>query len=381
MTPILGGFCRPTHPRDLQASPIDLPSACLLARILEGDNLNRRLSQELELDGDLRRAFSRLPASQAQALRESSGDQLEALFGLAQENPGGPFYDSLFHIAQRLERQDHFELAARIYMAIVALTHGQSLSPEMQGLRSRAEARLELFQGRGSWGDRFEFWGERVAQQAMDPSLLVGMGLGGLAYRGTRALYCLRTLRWIAEAERSGMVIVTLPARHYGILARILSGGLGIAAEAPAFVAGRRLVDWSIGREERPDLNGSFGNELARSYLFLGGLRLFGGIASEGVRRYYRIENLASARLLHRAVHEGAMQAGMFSGLILAHVGESSLGLRPNHAHSEDVLGDSLRILFQMNLMRPVTRGLLGGRAHRARDTVLEGDGFPPNAP
>jgi len=378
MTPILGGFCRATLPRDSHTSPIDFPSSCLLARILEGDDPSIQLRQALEVDGDLRRALRRIPHSKAQDLRESLGDQLEALLSLSQESLGAHFFEALFQIAQRLESQDRFEMAGRIYMAIVALNRRSGVSPELQGIVSRAEARLELFQGRGSWGDRFEFWGGRVAQQAMDPALLIGMGLGTLAYRSVRAAYCLRTLRWIAEAERTGYVIVFLPARHYGIGARVLSGGLGIAAEAPAFVLGHRLSHWLMGRGDRPDLYGSLGSEVASSYLMLGGLRLFGGIASVGARRVLRIEHLESATFLRRAVHEGAVQAGMFGGLILAHVGEAELGLRPRYARSRDILGDSLRMLFQANLMRPVARGLLGGQIHANEQSILEGNGIPP---
>jgi hypothetical protein len=114
--------------------------------------------------------------------------------------------------------------------------------------------------------------------------------------------------------------------------------------------------------------------EFRSAYLMFAGMHFFGGVASLLARRSLGIRHLASeaealsvaqerstVRLLeetprlYRLAHEGATQAGMFGGLILAHRAAEHLGIVPARGHPSDILGDSLRFLAQVNLMRGLT--------------------------
>jgi len=355
--------------------------APILARLLEGDDPEIRLSAALEQHPQLSEALQSLPNEQVRRIQVACGEQYESLVALAQERNPDRFYETLVDIGARLEAQDLFEMAGRIYMTVVALNHNVPLNPSRQASVSRAQHRLELFSGNGSWGDRFEFWGRRVLRDSVDPTLLAGVGAATWAFRSVRLAVLTRLFRPVSEAPLMGAAALTEEARaavmfrstaFYRSRAALLAGAVGVGAEVTTYMMAIQLSDSLRGLPPDDWGEESVRTEFRSAYLMFAGMHFFGGAASLLARRSLGIRHLASEAeavalegstvrsleetpRLYRLAHEGATQAGMFSGLILAHRAAEHLGIVAAHGHPSDFLGDSLRFLMQVNLMRGLT--------------------------
>ncbi len=431
-------------------SPQGFNPDAILVRLLEGDDPDIHLSETLVRQGNLAEALHALPPAQVQQIQAACGDQYEALLALSQERNPDRFFESLVNIGLNLENQDCFEMAGRIYQTIVALHHGLELSPSRQTTVARAQQRLELFSGHGTWGDRFQFWGRRVLRDSVDPTLLAGIGAGTLAYRSTRFAVLTRLFRPVAEAELARAVslgaeeaMMFRPSTFYRTRAALLSGWAGVNVETMAYMAATRLTDELRGRSPDWSEEGVRG-ELRNSYLIFTGMHLGGALFSLMARRSFRmgstlfegealplmeveeqsvsgelrpnrrvtinpedwtapvtrtvtaqqaldmgfVEEALSRRRprgplvripetatrFQRIAHEGAVQMGMFSGIVLAHRAAENLGIVPEHSHQGDLLGDSLRFFVQASVMRALSAPLYRQQT-LAMDRSLSGAG------
>lgn len=273
------------------------------------------------------------------------------------------FGEGLLRLGHSLEEAGDTARAAELYAGI-ARARGTA---DLPGLRRRAEERLELLSGRGSFGARSEFLLRRLAQGAADPSAIFAMGAAGALFRVTR----LATLARLSATPTAGIVT-------RGLGARALAGAAGFAVEAPGFTLASRLAGRALGREQDLSL-GALARDTASGYLVLGGLRFAGGISGAAYSRFAAPVG---------AVREGPLrtlfqQCGMFSGILLGHAFEVEAGLRPA-AGAAATLADSVATLLQFYVAGRLTRAAFGPRVaawERGLDLRAEFLGRTPPSP
>ncbi|MCC7345083.1 MAG: hypothetical protein IT573_09095, partial [Deltaproteobacteria bacterium] len=251
------------------------------------------------------------------------------------------FGEGLLRFGHSLEEGGDTVRAAELY-AEIARARETAAYP---GLRRRAEERLELLSGRGSFGARSEFMLRRLAQGAADPAAIFAMGAAGALYRVTR----LATLARVTATPTAGVLT-------RGLGARALAGFAGFAVEAPAFTLASRLAGRALGREQEFSL-GALARDTASGYLVLGGLRFAGWMSGAA---YSRIAAPAGA-VPQQPLRALFRQGGMLSGILLGHALEVEAGLRPASGAAA-TLADSLATLLQFNVAGRLSRQAFGPR-------------------
>ncbi|HKY63320.1 MAG TPA: tetratricopeptide repeat protein [bacterium] len=317
---------------------------------------------------------------------EASSDpsSLRELRALARERDPELLGEGLLSLAGRMESRNEDAKAQLIYEAILELfppfekgTQGpalpdraansqnlRSLTPE--GISRRAQERLALHQGSGSFGARFEMHARHFFHQASDPAMIAGMGAAGLVSNGLR----LGVLSRLAARPASWMT------RGFG--ARFGAGAASLAFEAPAFTAAVHGANAVLGRPQ--DMSqGGLGHELASGYLLLGALRLSGGAHRAFAQRFAAGGSLSPAQSFGMGLLE---QGGTFGAILASQRAEQALGLRP--ASSGDAMAvDALATLLQFRVgsrfadaaFGPRYQGLM--REMRARSDAV-GAGLAP---
>lgn len=228
--------------------------------------------------------------------------------------------ESLLAMAGRLRDRDFTDSAANLYQQILE-DHDYS-----ESIRSRADSRLAALRGEGSFADRLEHGAGRFLRELTDPSNLLAMTAAGSAFRLAR----------FAALGR----LAAQPALPRLAL-RGLAGLAGFGAEAIAFPLALRLGHWAQGRELEWS-HRALRNELAVSFLSLGGLRAGGLVTGALARRQSFLRPLLQ-------------QSGMLGGILLGQGLEMATGLR-DHRGFSDSLADSLSTLVFFNV---------AGRLHR----------------
>jgi hypothetical protein len=267
------------------------------------------------------------PAVYLEALRQphlnlQANEELDAL---AKESDPELFFSGLIDFANRELNRERGGSASLAYQ-IVAET-----ALAFPSLSDKARQRLQAIHGVGETGARVEYLLRDVAQQSLDPALLLAMGTAGLAYRtarvtGLSALASSPTVRaWLSPGFRSAAASL-----------------FGFAFEAPAFTTAAKLGHQALGRPQ--DWSAPvYGRELASSALVLGGLKL-GGHGSSWLER----------RVAGRNPSPLFQQAGMLSGIYLGHGLEQASGLMPKQDGATTWV-DSLVTLAQFNVAARLT--------------------------
>lgn len=147
------------------------------------------------------------------------------LLNLSQETKAEIFFPNLEHLAHRAEQGNQRRQAGLLYEFIAA--HPQA----SQTQRERAQARLKLYQGEGSWGERLELGAQGFLREVTHPGMLLAMGFGSTAFRAGK----LFAFRGLATGSR-----VTWGAR-------IGSSAVGLATESLAFTEVGRGYAWLTG--------------------------------------------------------------------------------------------------------------------------------------
>lgn len=288
----------------------------------------------------------------------TEGPALRELGDLFQEKDPELFQRALLTFAIRQEQAERLPLAAELYAALAS-------SAEARGETARrARERLEVLQGGGPFGLRYETIARRFSREACDPAALAAMGFAGVASRLAR----------VGVLSR----LFASPAAHpltRGFGARALAGMAGFALEVPVFTLSARLGHAAMG--QRLDWSDSaLRRDLASSFLFLGGLKL-GASASGGLARAWELRGPAATALVH---------GGAWGGILFGQGLEEWAGLREPRGLEASLL-DSLLLLGQFHVAANLSKGLFGGRlqAWEARlDAAAErlGQGgptlFPP---
>ncbi|MCC6273577.1 MAG: hypothetical protein IT572_08935 [Deltaproteobacteria bacterium] len=263
------------------------------------------------------------------ALSEGQWRELQSLIG---ERNEGLVAEALFAFAGRLERHGNIEAALEVYRSSVGAVRERPL-------QRRFESRIHALLGTGPWQDRLEDLGRRFVAQATDPAMIFAFGLAGgvagLVRAGTTAQLALRA--------------PTLLTRGLG--ARLLGGGLAYAAEVPVFVGAHRTARGLLHPEAA---SAPWAEELAGAAVFLGVLKLSGGLAGELLR------GRATSSLLRSGVSAGSQLGGIYG----AHLLQESLGLRPR----QDAAGrlvDTFDAFLQMQVGARLLHGVLPTAAPR----------------
>ncbi len=299
--------------------------------------------------GDLASAVGRLGAAQRVRLRSQlPGFSLEELIAISRETDGQLFAEALLQWAQREEGANRIPAAGLVYQFLSQRdAGGEFLLPgASEGLRSRATERLDAIQGRGAIGNRVEFLGRRLAQEASDPVMIAGMATGSLVFSTARTAFLSRLL---ATPGRSA------------VAARALASTGAFALEVPAFWATTKGLHEAIAPGSQAwDLRSNI-REISGLALTLGALKLSGALASGLSRRLASTPHPAlmgsGERLAHGVLHQG----GMLGGILLGHRLEEAAGLRP-HVDGATTMVDSLAMLLQFHVGGRLSHHALGPR-------------------
>lgn len=280
----------------------------------------------------------RLESALGSALAAS--EEFKSILG---ENDPEMFYEGLLQLGQKVEAEGRIAEAAELFAAIVQAPPA-ALTDPVRAIQRRAQEHWDAMTGNGASVYRSEFLLRGVAEQATEPTGLVGLTAAGTVFRATRLA---------ALARLAGSPTATLLTR--GVGAELAAGILGFGAEALTFpLAGRgaaallgRDLDWSADR---------VGAEIAGSFLLLGAMKLGAG---------------ATSRLGRGLAGAVFRQAGLLGGIALGHRLETAAGLRqPRDAAMS--LADSLAILLQVNVAGRLAQGIMG-EGFRNWESELEG--------
>lgn len=288
-----------------------------------------RLASVLGLSRDLRD----LSTSERSELERGLGRELFLeLTVLERETDAGLFSEGLWRAAQRQEAEGRTDFAE--------LAYGWLREQGSSEFRQKAERRLAVLLGEGSFGERFERLSQGFAKEASDPAMLLAMGVGGSVYKATK----LATMsRLVGGAGYFGR----------GLGMKLAGSFAGYALEAPVFTAVGR---W--GRGEKL-LGPGLREELLSSYLVLGAMKGVGGLSRS-----------VSRGLNNPALDRIAGNAGLYGGILLGHKLETVFGLRDWHGGGRE-WADGLAMFFQLKASGRILNHL-GGERYRRMERDLE---------
>lgn len=277
-----------------------------------------------------------------------SSSGLEELLSLSQEKDPELFFSHLHALASRLAREERLLPATELFSAITnAASRG---IPGVPGaLAHRAQTQIDAIRGEGELGPRFEFLGRRLLREATNPAAIFAMGTAGIIARGMR----LAALSRLISSSRSHFFSV-------GIGANAASHVIAFGAETLGFTASHRFASVILGQSLSWE-SGDLSREYASGVISLLGLRSMGGLAGLAVR-----PAIASAHPLAGLLRALAPQAGLFTGVLLAHRMEQELGWRPQSSNGT-TLTDAFAQYLNFVIGGRITRHVFGEGDIRAR--------------
>ncbi|HKX12485.1 MAG TPA: hypothetical protein VJP40_04980, partial [bacterium] len=298
LSPLLGSAPTSLNPPSSSPHPADR----FLARWIDRQNPSLGLHQSLERGeaGTLREAYDRLPIASREALENSLGRTFTAeLLSISTERDKTLFGEALLNLASRQERVGREDLANNLYSSIPELRNGRPPTAELLSVISRAEQRLSVLQGGGTFGNRAEHWLKNLTVDSTTQSINHAGAVFGLA---TIACSYIRPLRPLAAA---GVHFLSKPTISATLLA---SGAYVLTQHAPeAWAATGRL--WHGG-----DANHSgVGDLLTVSGFALGVLGTGVGVASFGLGAQ-TFRNVRGAALAEGYTPAAATRVAMFHG-------------------------------------------------------------------
>ncbi|HKX12393.1 MAG TPA: hypothetical protein VJP40_04505, partial [bacterium] len=331
-----------------QGSPVDQAAA---ERLLERQ---RQFPAE-----PLRRSFNTLSLSDRENLRLHLGSgPLNELISLGEESDAELFYSGLLNLTGRASRDRHALWTGAVYQSLAEASGAFASIPAK--LRSQARVETEVLQGGGTFGRRVEHFSSRFFHEATDPSMILGMGVAGVAFSAVRLGVLTR--------------FAAQPAAWWsrGLGARALASGAAFPAEVLGFWGTGRAVTAVLHPENLRWDGETLGHELAAQVLTLGLLKLSGAAANGLFDRFHGISPVtgAASRLpaFTRFSRQAFHQLGMFGGIATGHYAETQLGLRPDTGH---LWSESFFTLLHFNAGARIAHTVLGP-AHAARVQAIE---------
>ncbi len=274
----------------------------------------------------------------------------EELRSLAAERDAALFSESLLAIGRRLENADRLAEASGIYSSM-----SQAGLP--QRVVSQAQSRLDAINGVGDSSPRAEFLMRRLARHAIDPSMIVGMGAAGMAFRTVR----------LAMLSRLAATPVPSPFTR-GLGANLVASSVGFLAEAPIFTAAVRGTNVLLGREL--DWSpGAVWTEFAGGAITLFCLKGMGALAGTLLRRLNGGMAPAQLSVPRRVAAKTIQQGGIFAGILTGHKLEEILEFREAH-DGATFLTDGLATLLQFHVAGRLSHQLMGERFRQTEQAI-----------
>ncbi|HKY63365.1 MAG TPA: cysteine dioxygenase family protein, partial [bacterium] len=285
------------------------------------------------------------------------------LRALSRESDGELLGEGLFQIGRRALDRQQFELGREIISWLA--TEGRSRGIGASTL-ARAREELELLEGRGTFGRRAERFVGSFVRDATEPSALLGMSAGALAFS---------TFRFAALSRLAGSPGAYFWARGGG--ARALASTAAFLPEVTAFWGTQVLVDRAF-HPERP-LSSDWGREWLGAALSLGLLKLGGAGSSALFRRLHGIEAGVTARNGFTGLNASLFhQAGLLAGISLSQYLQPRLGL--GASHGEHFWADAFASLLHFNVAGRLVGGQRFVRDLARREILFRQNPLPPAA-
>ncbi|HKY62681.1 MAG TPA: hypothetical protein VJR29_04605 [bacterium] len=305
----------------------------------------------------LSRVLEGLPVSDRENLRSQLGAaSLNELISLGEEGDAELFFSGLLRLTGSAARNRNAAWAATLYQGMAEGLGAFAAIPP--SLRARAREEAEVLQGGGSFGRRAEHFAGHFVREASDPSMILGMGVAGLAFS---------TVRMGALAN-----LAARPASAWtrGLGARFLASSAAFPAEVLAFWGTGRAVTATLHPENLRWDRETLSHELASQVLTLGFLKLSGAASSHLFDRFHGLSagSAAGAPAFTRFSRQAFHQLGMFGGIAAGHYAETRLGLRPD---TGNLWSDSFLTLVHFNAGARIANTVLGP-AHAARLRAIE---------
>lgn len=280
-----------------------------------------------------------------------SGEIRQAWSDLGQETDSSVFLTDLQELAREAQRAGEEATASVLWQESLRRSFNK---PQFKTHFESAIKALDLLEGKGSLPERLEFRAAGFLEEATDPWLLLGFGVGATTYRAVKVTALTHYLR--AEAWTP----------------RIKAALWGLGAESAAFLGttkfGRQLT------EGAQDFRiSTLSREYLGTVLTFGLLKSTGLIARRGFDWFHGFDpyTQSSSRLsyLTRWTRPLSTQLGMFSGLWLGEYSQEKIGWVPERPLDQS-LWDSFVSLMQLNLAGGIAHRLMGPRWHHLNHSL-----------
>ncbi len=300
----------------------DFPAERLVATLLADSNSLASLSE----------------AKEASLKSELGAANFQEILSLAQEPDAALFGAGLLQVAQRLADQDKLDWALKIYGGLKQAAQDPAAAwgaaaPALHGVGRQAEAREQAILGQGAGGARFEFLLKRFAKDATDVKTILPMMAGSLVGQLAETA----VLGRLAGTARSGWMVGRFAPS-------LVAAGAGYVPEFMTFALMNRAM------AEKPE--GSLLDELARSALSIGALKVMGSL---GNRAFLKLHGFGEFGVPTRLIglsefnQFAISQSSVFAGMFLSHKLEERFGLRQK-TDNATFLTDTLTSMVSMSV-------------------------------
>jgi len=353
--PFRGAVKALVHPQSPVLRPPQIQTDRVIAELLGGTGGLASLSQE------------KTAVAQAQ-LGES---HYQELISLARESDPALFGEGLLRLAQGLSDGDRLEWAVKLYDAVERLGEVSNTHGLLRNAAQKADQSQKALLGQGAAGARFEFLLKRFTKDATDYRTILPMMVGSLV----GALVETAVLGRLAGTARS----VWAAGRW---TPRLAASASGYVSEFSTF----GLLNFAFADQARAGLS----EELARSALSLGALRLAGFLGKQAFLRLHGLDELGMPMRLKGLANFDRIaipQAASFAGLLLSHQLEEGLGLRPK-VDDATAVTDTLAAMLSLGAGARLGHEVLGPRflrwqrelqmrAGSCRKKIIASEGLP----
>jgi len=317
---------------------------------LTGNFPSERLVAGLLADSE---GLASVSEDKKQALGVELGDaNFQEFLSLAQESDPALLGAGLLRLAQRLADQDKLDWALKIYGGLKQAAGNPALAggvaAPFQDVAKKAEAREQAILGQGAGGGRFEFLLKRFAKDATDYKTILPMMAGSFVGQLAETA----VLGRLAGTARSGLMASRFAPT-------LVSAGAGYVPEFVTFALMNRAM------AAKPE--GSLLDDLERSALSIGALKLMGALGNQAFLRLHGVGELGVATRLTGLTQFNQFaisQSSVFMGMLLSHKLEERMGLRPKTDNGTFVT-DTLTSMLSMSVGAHLGQQALGSRFAR----------------
>ncbi len=270
----------------------------------------RRATEELvrlagRENGDLKNGFRNLSLPAQKILRARFGESLDPLLEISSSRKPRQFYRQLLNLGHEAMQEGDTVLAGAIFQGLATEGISENVPDEIQ---RKAQGKLSVLAGEGSFTDQFEFQAPRIIREGISLPTAFGFGVGIWVSARMR----LATLNFLRPLAASSFL-----ARGYG--AGLTASTFSLAAEIPAVYGAQHLAHRML-HPEMPlgDFSAAKG-EMATLGRMLLAARLGMGVSRGLFNKIHGIHPMSNAvargHALTRISQPALQQLGLVSGL------------------------------------------------------------------